>query len=139
MTETESSIDEQARGLLTQKTGLLADETDTLQRFLKINRNILNFYSNEYGLHLEPDQQNRFATLVHQCDLLVLDTSRLEFSAKNLETEAYKALLQKNEFSPDQKTVSELTEQLNQTKKQLLQLNDQIRQIVRQFHQKQDA
>ena len=95
---------------------------------------MLNFYSNEYGLHLDPEQQTQVARLVHSCDLLVLTMSRLEFHAKSLETNAYKSAILNKPFAPDPKLTLELKQQLDQTEKQLLEINRQTAKLVEQFH-----
>lgn len=138
MTENESPIDDRVRELLATKIGFLPEEIDARQRFLKTSRNILNFYSNEYGLHLEPEQQAKISQLVHSCDLLVLKTSKLEFYANSMEMQAYKAALQKKPFNPNPRTTKELQLQLEQTQTELIELNSQTAKLVQQFHDPKD-
>lgn len=134
MPDKETTLDDRVAEMLADKTGFLPEEIDSRQRFLKTTRSMLNFYSNEYGLHLEPEQQTQVAKLVHSCDVLVLTMSQLEFHAKNLETDAYKAAILNKPFNPDPKLTSELKQKLDQSQKQLLDINNQTVKLVERFH-----
>lgn len=139
--ENQNPIEEQVRELLAKKIGLLPEEIEAGQRFLKTNRNLLNFYSNEYGLHLGPEQQSQIAQLVHACDLLVLHISQLEFQFKMLEIKALKATLTSQSFQVNATMRNQLLNQFEFVQNGLVQLSYKTGKLVEQFqheHQKNE-
>jgi phosphoribosylaminoimidazole-succinocarboxamide synthase len=115
---------------LMAKTGFLPEEIDQMSRLLKATRDILHFYLNEFGLHLEKEQQAELGKLSSKSDVLVLKISRLGFEARALETEAKKSIETKKDFVPEQKKIETIKQEISTTKKDLLELNQRITTIV---------
>lgn len=121
--------DEKASALLAKQIGFLPEEIDAMQKLLKTTRDILHFYLNEFGLHLEKNQQDELSQLSSMSDLLMLKLARLSFQMKTLECAAKKSLEAKKTFAPEKET-SELALEINKTKNSLLELNRRVGHIV---------
>ncbi len=126
----ECSSDEKTSALLAKQIDFLPEEVEAMQRLLKTTRDMLHFYLNEFGLHLEKQQQEELARLSSKSDFLILKTARLCFEMKSLECEAKKSLETKKSFAPDKKQTKELAAEITETKNALLELNKRVTNIV---------
>lgn len=125
-----STADEKTSALLAKQLDFLPEEIEAMQRLLKTTRDMLHFYLNEFGLHLEKQQQEELARLSSKSDFLMLKTARLCFETKLLECEAKKSIETKKSFSPDKKTTKNLATEIAETKNSLLELNKRVTSIV---------
>ncbi len=130
-----STADGKTSALLAKHIDFLPEEIEAMQRLLKITRDMLHFYLNEFGLHLEKNQQEELARLSSKSDLLILKIARLSFEMKSLECNAKKSIETKKAFAPDKKEIKELSAEIKETKESLLELNKRITGIVEQMKQ----
>ena len=128
--EEKCEAEEKANTLLAKQLGFLPEEIEQMQKLLKSTRDMLHFYLNEFGLHLEKEQQGELSKLSSKSDVLMLKTSRLFFEAKLLECEAKKSIETKKEFRTDKKLANELSKEIADTKVALLELNKRVTSIV---------
>lgn len=133
---TESDWEEKVREQLSKGLGFLPEELEALREFLKTNRNILKFYLNEYGLHLNPAEQIEISELSRQSDLLALKTARIEFQAKLFETEAFKACINKKKFLAVPQEAKTFKKQLNEVQNELFELNQKVGKIIEKLENK---
>jgi len=124
------AYDEKISALLAKQLDFLPEEIDAMQRLLKATRDMLHFYLNEFGLHLEKQQQEELSRLSSKSDLLILKIARLSFEMKSLECGAKKSVETKKEFAPDKKETKALGEGITETKDSLLELNRRVTAIV---------
>ncbi|GEM_PF-2951408 len=121
---------EKAEALLAKHAGLLPEEIEAMQKLLKASRNMLHFYLNEFGLHLEKEQQSELSRQSSKSDVLLLKTARLSFEISYLACEAKKSIAAKKTFAPDKKKTSELAKESAETKKEIIELNKRVAGIV---------
>ena len=124
------AVEEKTSALLSKKLGFLPEEIEAMHRLLKTTRDVLHFYLNEFGLHLEKEQQSELAKLSSKSDVLTLNIARLSFQAKLLECGAKKSIETKKEFEPDKKESAALAREISETKTALLELNKRVTAIV---------
>lgn len=133
MSENDQPLEENVRTILSQTLDFLPEEIEALFELQKTNRQIIKFYLNEYGLHLNPYQQTEIAELSYQCDILALKTAHLEFQAKSFENQVIKAVLTNKRFSVATTEGTAFKKQFHGLQSEILQLNASITKLVEQI------
>jgi hypothetical protein len=116
-----------------KKLEVLPEEIEAMQKFLKVNRDVLKFYFEEFGMHLAQKEQDRLGTLMNKSDMLVLKSAKLAFQANCFVSEAEKAATVKKEFLPEKKEAEDFRKALSEFKRDLLEFNAGIVRVVEQL------
>lgn len=131
--ETEFAFEEKILEALSREIGIIPPQIEALGALLKTTRNMIRYYFGDSGIHFNDDTAATIENLTLKSDYLVLSFNRLQYQAKEFETDATKKILAKQKYTADKKEASRFLEQFEKTKAEIQRISQTAEELLNEF------